>query len=319
MRSDDDSWDITESVGATALGVAAMRAGETRRPDALFTDPFAERLVDAAGSGWSTIMRAQIAAMDAARTGAPDPGDDPGEANEDNLYRPLAAMLIARTVYFDEYFAAATAAGIGQIVILASGLDARAYRLEWPHGTVVFEIDQPKVLAFKDSVLADVAPAADRRAVATDLRRNWPEALRDNGFDPAKPTAWLAEGLLRYLPGEAQDRLFDALAALSAPGSRMALNIGRGRREDTPELRAMRERRARLLAQAGITLNLEELWYPWEGRTDPREWFTARGWAVAAADPVALLSEHGRELPEAARAELNRHLLMTATLGDENR
>ena len=355
MRSDDDSWDITESVGATAIGVAAMRAAETRRPDALFRDPCAERLVDAAGSGWSRIMRARFAAADAhlaessnSRTGTREAGGDDeeksgggsdtagsgddrtsaadssrdssgAEANGDELYRPLAAMLIARTVYFDEYFAAASAAGIRQVVILASGLDARAYRIEWPSGTVIFEIDQPKVLAFKDSVLAEVAPAADRRAVAMDLRQDWPKALRGQGFDPAAPTAWLAEGLLRYLPGEAQDRLFADIVTLSAPGSRMALNIGRDRREDSPALRALRERRAQLLAEAGITLNLENLWYPWEGRTDPREWFTAHGWAVVAADPVAVLSEHGREQPEAARAELNRHILMTATLGDENR
>jgi len=305
VRSDDDSWDITESVGATAIGVAAMRAAETRRPDALFRDPYAARLVEAAGSGWSHIMRAQIAAA--------------GGTEDRPVYSSLAAMLIARTVYFDEYFAAASAAGIRQVVILASGLDARAYRLELPSGTVVFEIDQPKVLEFKNSVLADVRPAADRRAIGVDLRQDWPKALWDNGFDPTAPTAWLAEGLLRYLPGEAQDRLFGDIAALSAPGSRIALNIGRGRREDSPAMRALRERRKRLLAEAGITLNLEELLYPWEGRTDPREWFTAHGWAVTAGDPVNLLADHGREQPEAARAELNRHILMTATRGDENR
>ncbi|MBF6245829.1 class I SAM-dependent methyltransferase [Nocardia elegans] len=310
VRSDDDSWDITESVGATAIGVAAMRAAETRRPDALFRDPYAARLVEAAGSGWSHIMRAQVAATSA--------GADPAGEGEP-AYSSLAAMLIARTVYFDEYFAAASAAGIRQVVILASGLDARAYRLEWPSGTVVFEIDQPKVLEFKNSVLADEQPAVDRRAIGVDLRQDWPKELWDNGFDPTAPTAWLAEGLLRYLPGEAQDRLFGDIAALSAPGSRIALNIGRGRREDSPALQAMRERRKRLLAEAGITLNLEELWYPWEGRTDPRDWFTAHGWAVTAGDPVAVLSDHGREQPEAARAELNRHILMTATRGDENR
>ncbi len=326
MRSDDDSWDITESVGATALGVAAMRAAETRRPDALFRDPYAARLVEAAGSGWSRIMRARIGAASggadpAGSEGTADSGDDrsgadgPGETG----YSSLAAMLIARTVYFDEYFAAASAAGIRQVVILASGLDARAYRLEWPSGTVVFEIDQPKVLEFKNSVLADVRPAADRRAIGVDLRQDWPKELWDNGFDPTAPTAWLAEGLLRYLPGEAQDRLFGDIAALSAPGSRIALNIGRGRREDSPALRTARERRKRLLAEAGITLNLEELWYPWEGRTDPREWFTARGWAVTTGDPVTLLIDHGRAQPEAARAELDHHILMTATRGDENR
>ncbi|MFF0458482.1 class I SAM-dependent methyltransferase [Nocardia africana] len=337
MRSDDDSWDITESVGATALGVAAMRAAETRRPDALFRDPYAARLVEAAGSGWSHIMSAQVAAAsggadsaaegagNSVSEGAADSGgsgaDGPGSATVEGapVYSSLAAMLIARTVYFDEYFAAASAAGIRQVVILASGLDARAYRLEWPSGTVVFEIDQPKVLEYKNSVLADAHPTADRRAIGVDLRQDWPKELWDNGFDPTAPTAWLAEGLLRYLPGEAQDRLFGDIAALSAPGSRIALNIGRGRHEDSPARHAMRERRKRLLAEAGITLNLEELWYPWEGRTDPREWFAARGWTVTTGDPVTLLTDHGRKQPDAARAELDHHILMTATRGDENR
>lgn len=309
MRSDDDSWDITESVGATALGVAVMRAAETRRSDALFRDPYAARLVEAAGSGWNHIMRAQVAATS-------DGADSGGEGGRGYS---SAWMLVARTVYFDEYLAAASAAGVRQVVILASGLDARAYRLEWPSGTVVFEIDQPKVLEYKDSVLAGVQPAADRRAIGVDLRQDWPKKLCDNGFDSAAPTAWLAEGLLRYLPGEAQDRLCGDIAALSAPGSRIGLNIGRGGREDSPALHALRERRKRLLAEAGIRLKLEELWYPWEGRTDPRDWFTAHGWAVTAGDPAVVLSDHGRELPEAARAELNRHILMTATRGDENR
>src|SRR5690242_2568889 len=133
VRSDDDSWDITESVGATAIGVAAMRAAETRRPDALFRDPYAARLVEAAGSGWSHIMRAQIAAapggaVTAEREGTADSGDNrsgadgPGATEDRPVYSSLAAMLIARTVYFDEYFAAASAAGIRQVVILASGL-----------------------------------------------------------------------------------------------------------------------------------------------------------------------------------------------------
>nr|WP_227985324.1 class I SAM-dependent methyltransferase [Nocardia spumae] len=304
VRTDDDSWDITESVGVTAIGVAAMRARETARPDALFRDPYAERLVAATGCGWRRVLNGELSS---------------GDAGTDSLYRSLSAMLIARTVYFDNYFTDAAAAGIRQLVILASGLDARAYRIEWPSGSVVFELDQPKVLSFKQTVLADVAPRADRCAVAVDLRHDWPRALRDSGFDPARPTAWLAEGLLRYLPADAQDRLFADLAALSAPGSRMALNIGRGSRVDSPALRALRERRARMLAEVGIDMRLESLWYPWEGRTDPRDWFATHGWEVAVADPAAILSERGREQNDETRAELNRHILMTATLGDENR
>ncbi|MFF3570235.1 class I SAM-dependent methyltransferase [Nocardia jiangxiensis] len=293
MRTDDDSWDITESVGATAVGVAAMRARETARADALFRDPYAARLVEAVGSGWDKIIRAQV-------------DTDPEHSR---LYGPLNAMMTARTVYIDEYFGAAGAAGIRQIVILAAGLDARAYRLEWASGTVLFELDQPKVLEFKATALAAEQPAADRRAVAIDLRQDWPKALRDSGFDPARPTAWLAEGLLRYLPGEAQDRLFDNIAELSAPGSTIALNMGQGQRTLNPEIRAAREK---MMAQVGIRLDVENLWYSSDDRTDPRDWFAEHGWTVSASDPVAVLTERGRKVPDEVREILHNHILMTA-------
>ncbi|MBB5917712.1 methyltransferase (TIGR00027 family) [Nocardia transvalensis] len=300
MRTDDDSWDITESVGITAVGVAAMRAVESRRPDALFRDPYAERLVDAVGSGWTEIMRGEV------------------RSESGRLYGPMGAVLIARTVYFDEYFHAAAADGIRQVVILASGLDARAYRLEWPSDTVVFELDQPKVLEFKARALGGERLSIERHEVAVDLRQDWPKALRDNGFDPAAPTAWLAEGLLRYLPADAQDRLFAEVVALSAPGSRMALNIGRDQRADSAEIRELQARRSEALAAAGITVDVRDLWYSWEGRSDPRDWFADHGWTVTAAEPADVLTGHGREATDVSRPEMNRHILMTATLGDDN-
>lgn len=293
MRTDDDSWDINESVGATAVGVAAMRASETARADALFRDPYAAKLVEAVGSGWDKILRGQV-------------GTDPERSG---LYGPLNAMMTARTVYIDEYFGAVGAAGIRQVVILAAGLDARAYRLGWPSGTVLFELDQPKVLEFKATVLAGEKPTADRRGVAIDLRQDWPKALRDNGFDPTRRTAWLAEGLLRYLPGEAQDRLFDNIAELSVPGSMIALNLGQGQRTLNPEIRAAREK---LMAQAGIRLDVENLWYSSDDRTDPRDWFADHGWTVTASDPVEVLTQRGRKVPGEAREILHNHILMTA-------
>lgn len=89
---------------------------------------------------------------------------------------------------------------------MAAGLDARAYRLSWPAGTVVYEVDQPEVIAFKSDALARIGaePTAERRAVGIDLRDDWSTALRDNGFDAAAPTAWIAEGLLPYLPPQAR-------------------------------------------------------------------------------------------------------------------
>lgn len=296
MRTDDDSWDITESVGATAIGVAAMRAYETGREDAVFRDPYAGKLVGAVGSdSWTRMLRGQ--------------DQDLRETGGAFIRGVMGYFLIARTLYFDRYFADAMDVGVRQFVILASGLDARPYRMQWPSGSVVFELDLPKVLEFKANALADEPIEVDRREVPVDLRQDWPKALRNKGFDPNQPTAWLAEGLLRYLPGEAQDRLLANVAELSAPGSRMALNIGTGERAVSDEFR---KRRAEALAQAGLRVDLEQLWYPWEGRTDPRTWFALHSWLVREGDPVALLEAHGRTVPEAALPDMGNHILMTA-------
>ncbi|MFI9511103.1 class I SAM-dependent methyltransferase [Nocardia sp. NPDC052566] len=300
MRTEDDSWDIASSVGATALGVAAMRAEETRRPDALFRDPYAELLVSAVGTPeWIRLGRGDV--QDAERA----------------AYGPLSGLLIARTCYLDDYFETAAADGIRQIVILAAGLDARAYRLEWPSGTTVFELDQPKVLEFKADALAahGVKPSVDRREVPVDLRRDWPTALRDNGFDATAPTAWLAEGLLRYLPADAQDRLFDNVVALSAPGSRVAANLAGGAQ---PALQVLADADPSDDAGVGVGVGVDmsDLWYPEEGRSDVVEWFTERGWSVSHTNPAAVLTARGREVSEQAAAVMSKHRLMTAIRPD---
>jgi methyltransferase (TIGR00027 family) len=205
-RRDGDTWDLASSVGATATMAAAARAIATRADRRLIDDPFAEPLVRAVGVDLLTRLAA----------GEVPPGD---------LVEPVFIDVAkVRTKFYDEFFLDATDAGIRQAVILASGLDSRAYRLPWPAGTVVYELDQPQVIAFKTRTLAELgaAPTADRRVVAVDLRDDWPAALRAAGFDPARPVAWSAEGLLGYLPPEGQDRLLDTITALSAPGSRVA-------------------------------------------------------------------------------------------------
>ena len=180
-------------------------------PDPVIDDPFAGPLVRAVGVDFFTRL------ADGEITEA-DLGDDP----QMNIVR-FADGMAARTRFFDEFFTDAVDAGVRQAVILASGLDARAYRLDWPTGTVVFEIDQPEVITFKTQTLTDLGahPTADRRAVAVDLRDDWVSALRAAGFDPSAPTAWIAEGLFGYLPSEAQDRLLDLITENSAPGSRL--------------------------------------------------------------------------------------------------
>ena len=190
MRTDDDSWDITTSVGSTALFVAAARALEARKPDPLAVDPYAEVFCRAVGGHWADVVD--------------------GKAPESKMETEFGGHFVnfqgARTRYFDNFFVRAADAGVRQIVLLAAGLDSRAYRLPWPRGTVVYELDQPRVLDFKRQVLADQGdePTAERREVAVDLRADWVRALLHAGFDPTRPAAFLAEGLLVYLPATAQ-------------------------------------------------------------------------------------------------------------------
>jgi methyltransferase (TIGR00027 family) len=283
LRTDDDTWDITTSVGTTAVMVAAARAGETAKDEPLIQDPYARILVEGAGSGvWGAMLDGDFATKVAEE-----------DAEAAAIFTHMGNYQAVRTHFFDRYFAEATAAGIRQVVILASGLDSRAYRLSWPDGTVVYEIDQPKVLEFKATTLAEhaVEPSATRREVPIDLRFDWPAALRDAGFDAGEPTAWLAEGLLMYLPADAQDRLFDQVTALSAVGSRIAAETAGVSSQDRRE--EMRERFERIAKKFGMeeTLDITELIYEDPDRADVAEWLNAHGWS---ATPVSSPEEMRR-------------------------
>lgn len=298
-RADADSWDLASSVGATATMVAAARAIASREPDALIDDPFAEPLVRAVGMDFFIrLLDDELGLSD----------DDEGSA----ATRLLTTVMAVRTRFFDDFFLDAAAAGIRQAVILASGLDARAFRLGWPKGTVVYEIDQPKVIEFKDSTMASIGaePTAIRRAVSIDLREDWPEALRRNGFDDTAPTAWSAEGLLVYLPPDAQDRLFDNITTLSAPGSRLAT-------EYHPDAGASIGQRAEAFRERwrerGFDLNLADLFYPGE-RNPVVEYLTAHGWQVNARSRPQMFTEYGRHFPDdEALAPMRGSLAVTAT------
>jgi methyltransferase (TIGR00027 family) len=278
LRSHDDTWDIATSVGSTAVMVAASRAGETDRDDPLIRDPYAKILVAGAGTGiWEFVLDDGFVAKVAE--------EDPEAAA---IFEHMGNYQAVRTHFFDAYFAEAAAAGIGQIVILASGLDSRAYRLDWPAGTVVYEIDQPKVLEYKAATLADhaVEPSAQLRQVPKDLRNDWPKALREAGFDASVPTAWLAEGLLMYLPADAQNRLFEQITELSAPGSRISVETAgvtsAGRRAE------MRERFERIAQRFGLesTLNIQELMYDDPDRANVTDWLNEHGWAASGVRSV---------------------------------
>lgn len=262
-------WDVTRSVGATALAVAAARAAEAERPDPLVVDPYARALVDAAGPG------------------VPLPrGADEGGVG----WRALVDMMAIRTRVLDAALLAAASDGVRQVVVPAAGLDARSYRLAWPDGTTVYEIDQPEVLAHKQRVLGATAPRARQVAVPCDLRDDWPDALRGSGFDPGRPTAWLVEGLLPYLPPEAEADLLARVDELSAPDSRVALEAVDLAVADeylqTDEVRAM---------ASSMGSDLAQLWDT-RRRPAPASVLRAAGWDVRERTLGELGADVGRQL-----------------------
>jgi methyltransferase (TIGR00027 family) len=292
-RTDDDTWNINESVGATALGVAGGRAAETNSADPLINDPYAKLFLEAAGDGiWKMFL-------------GEEPPAELAEIDPRFKERMQASMsyMGSRTKFFDDFFLAAAANGVRQAVILAAGLDARAWRLAWPEGSVVYEIDQPKVLAFKLETLEShgVTPIATHVSVGIDLRQDWPMALVEAGFDPTLPTAWSAEGLLPYLTAEAQDLLFDRIQSLSAHGSRIAVEAFTNdffspesfarRQEQTEQYRAI----ATKLGGKDVTA-FGDLLYE-EERTAVTDWLEAHGWTVTAVAAEDLLASNNRSVP----------------------
>lgn len=291
-RSDDDTWDITEGVGATALSVARARAVESGSAQPLFTDPYAEFFVDAAvRAGWQPPMAAETLA---------EFSTDPAVMRR---VQTMAAYIAARTRFFDDFFTTAGANGLNQVVILAAGLDTRAWRLPWISGTRVYELDQPKVLEFKAAVLKEhhARPTAEYVPVPVDLRHDWPEALRATGFDPLAPTAWLAEGLLPYLSSADQDLLFSRIDRLSASSSRLAVEAFGPEFFDPVTLARRRQGIAALRESAaarGVTVpDIEELWYV-EPREDVGQWLQDRGWAVGVIGSGELMESYQRPAPE---------------------
>ncbi|RZT18607.1 methyltransferase (TIGR00027 family) [Mycobacterium sp. BK558] len=271
-RTEGDTWDLASSVGATATSVAASRAFASRGPDPLIDDPYADLLVEAVGvPHFVAVARGET--------------DIPEEMRE---------HIAVRTRFFDDVLTEAADAGVRQVVILASGLDTRAYRLPWPAGTRVFELDQPSVIEFKTRVLADagVTPAATRVAAGVDLRDDWPKALQDNGFDAKAPTAWIAEGLLIYLPPEAQDRLLDHISALSAPGSVLATE-----HMDPKALTGEWAKQLSALSRRhGSDIDLSALFYTGP-RTAAADHLRELGWRVQVLPNAQAYAAHGFDPP----------------------
>ncbi len=294
-RTDNDTWEITESVGATALGVAAARAAETESEDPLISDPFARVFLDAAGEGmWNWFAASDLPA-------------EIVEAQPDLVprMRGMVDYMAARTSFFDQFFLDATRAGVHQVVILAAGLDSRAWRLPWPDGITVYELDQPRVLEFKSSTLREhgAQPTCNLVPVPVDLRHDWPAALRQAGFDPSAPSAWSAEGLLPFLPAAAQELLFERVQALGAAGSRIAVEAPgsdfldqASQAKQRENMQQVRDLMAKLEPERDIP-DVTDLWY-FEEREDVGDWLRRNGWDVTVTPAEDLMASYGRTTPD---------------------
>ena len=265
-------------MGKTALGVAIVRARESQRDDRLFDDPYAQAFADAAPGTFPEMPR----------TGPERAALGPLASVGAAFY----AHAVIRTRFFDDYLAAAVTAGCRQVVLLAAGLDTRAFRLAWPGRTTVFEIDLPGVLAFKDTVLAarGAVPRCERVVVPADLREDWTAALAGAGFDRAGPAAWLAEGLLLYLTAQEAGRLLTGVSELSAPGSQLSF-------EHDPAAAAALAGQAR---QMPALRPYAPLWKGGLGGEAPR-WLAGRGWRPRVHDLAAVAAAYGRPVPGPAR------------------
>jgi len=282
-RAHDDNWDLASSVGATATMVAAGRAMASKDPRGLINDPYAEPLVRAVGLDLFTKM------MDGELDLSAVEGVSP------TRMQAITDGMAVRTKYFDDYFLKATETGVRQAVILASGLDSRAYRLPWPAGTVVYELDQPEVIEFKTTTLAGIGaePAVARRTIPIDLRQDWPAALKASGLDTTVPTAWLAEGLLIYLPPEAQDRLFDNITALSAPGSTVATEFVPGIIDFDPD---QVSQMASTFREHGLDMDMGSLVYTGQ-RSHVVDYLKGKGWDPEGVTRAELFRRNGIDVP----------------------
>jgi N-methyltransferase len=262
----DESW--------TALGNATARATETQRADRLFSDHLAQHFIAAAASAIPRLPTSDMMAM-------------------------IGDVIVIKTRFFDEYFHRVCAAGCRQVVVLAAGLDTRAFRLNWPAGLRLFEVDLSDVLEFKEQVLINQAarPTCERIVVHADLREDWSTALRNSGFDIGHPTAWLAEGALGVLTAAECDRLLDEITLLSGPSSWFALDHTHDGSVVTPRLQPLFE---------GTGISLDEM--NKGGPTDPTDrWFVRHGWLPTTYDVVKQAAAYHRPTPVLFRGDRQKH------------
>ncbi len=289
MDPEATDWDIVSGVGITALGAAAMRAMEGYHAEPLVRDPYAAGFVEAVAGQLPRPM--PVTPEEAA-------------ADPEFPWPGMAHYVAVRSRFFDDFFAAAAGAGLRQAVLVAAGLDTRAFRLDWMPGATVYEIDAPMVLAFKDSVLAGqgAVPRCDRRTVAADLRTDWTAAVREAGFDPAAPTAWLVEGLFLYLTDEAMDVLLDHMNELSARGSRITADHMPGGTS--------------AIGDSLVSRADEELTAIWiaDQQHDPASWLLGHGWTTGVSRLSWVAGAYGRPMTDLKPESLRVMQLVTGEL-----
>jgi len=275
-------------VGLTSRWVAASRAIETERPNALFSDPYARVLAGEAGFA----MHAECRPANASD------GADP--------------YLSIRTRFLDDALLAAVDGGLAQVVILAAGMDSRAFRLTWPVGTVIYEIDRDEIFDYKEEILAglEATPNCDRRVVRVDLQHDWVDALVQAGFDRNRPAAFLVEGLLPYLDADAADKLLTTLRDVARPGSWIGADVPGVELLTSPFM-------------AGYLQKLESLGCPFLfGVKDPEEYFGRFGWKVVAVATGEPSANYGRwPYPTMPRSVpgIPRSYFVTGTLSEAGR
>ncbi|UKN43074.1 class I SAM-dependent methyltransferase [Mycobacterium lepromatosis] len=276
LRSDDDHWDIVSSVGYTALLVAGWRALHAVGPQPVVRDEYAKYFITASRDPYLMGLLA-----------------NPGTSLDETAFPRLYGV---QTRFFDDFFSSAGDTGIRQAVIVAAGLDSRAYRLEWPSDATVFEIDLPKVLEFKARVLAEhgATPNADRREVAADLRTDWPRPLKAAGFDPQRPSAWSVEGLLPYLTDDGQSALLTRIGELCALSSRIAVGA-LGSRLDRKQLAALETTHPGVNISGDVDFSA----LTYKPKTNPAQWLAAHGWAVEPVrNTLELQTSYGMTPPD---------------------
>jgi methyltransferase (TIGR00027 family) len=267
-----------EDLATTARWTAAVRASESRRPGALFTDPWAEELAGDQGNTWLA----------------------------DRAGNPSTQAIVVRSRYFDDFLGrAVTEHGLSQVVILAAGLDTRTFRLSWPAGVRVYELDRSEVLEHKENVLArdGARPGCERVPLGQDLRGPWPSALVDSGFDVTVPSCWLLEGFLFYLPPEAISSVLRSVSELAAPDSMLGFDIVNTATLTHPVTRPWIDVQASLGA-------------PWVGTMDdPTEQLRGIGWRAEVAQLGQEGASYGRwttPVPPPEMTDLPHHWFVTA-------